>query len=212
MCFFLEIQKYQKEESKNQKMADEMAALIQTNKELKLKIIRLERDLEQANENSQAAGGDLDQSHEEDLTSSKVKLTKLYEENSNLIEKEKEYLQHIDSLQSEIVLLRKTLSDCEHSKTELQLKVTTLIREIEKLRRELNNKNRDRDKETFKAFVQLKREVQQLREENEFLRTRIKSNKSLVHLPAIITSQSPGDQYQPRIGSDKPKKHSTKST
>lgn len=190
-------------ESKNKSIKDEIAALIQTNKEQKFKISRLEKDLAN-NENKDGSS-----EQEEIINTLKSKLAKLYKENTALESKQKEYIHTIDSFKSEIALLRKSLSDSETMRKEMQDQLNELITEIDLLKKMFASKDRekDRDRENFKEFVQLKREVQHLREENEFYRNRQPSGKSSGHLPMLRSSgggSGKGTTVK-RIPSEKPK-------
>ena len=181
-------------EAKNKDLREEINSLVQKNKELEFKISRLEKELKVGD----SSGPDKD----ELVHTLKSRLAKTLKEKSALEDKEKEYLQITEQLRSEMAKYKKALSDSEGMRRQMQVELEMLLRELDGLKRHLAKSDKERERENFKEFVQLKRDVQLLREENEMLKNRHKSSKSMPgHLPLLKGATGAGRQVKSRTGS-----------
>ncbi|KAK2162195.1 hypothetical protein LSH36_102g08008 [Paralvinella palmiformis] len=179
-------------EEQNKSLKDQLSASSQKIKELEFKIRNLERDLSQQGVSEQ----------DEILVALKNKLEKMHKDRTVCEEREKDFQNLIDDLKDENGKLRRALDDSERMRLEMRAQMEHLLSELATLRKQTVA---DRDRQTFKDFVQVKRELASVKEENDELRMRMKfstgRDKDLV-LPNL-RGADPRNGVYTRIGSTK---------
>lgn len=123
---------------------------------------------------------------EELMVSLKNKLTKFHKEKDIWEAKEATMQEEINSNEDEIAKLRRSLHDSERMRQEMNAQVETLLHELQGHRRASAAMN---DSRTFREFVQVKRELAQVKEENEQLKLRIVAKVKSNSLPIIKQAQ-----------------------
>ncbi len=171
-----EIQRLRNVQERNLELIEEVKEVTQKNKELHYKISRLHKEIEESGKPEQ---DDL-------LNTLKTKLAKLYKEKSHFEEKEKEYERQMEELKDENGKLRRALTDSDRMRGEMNDKMEAVIHELNNLKRQSTQSARER--QHFKDFVQLKRDMGLLRQENDELKTRLKlatGNGKMGNLPSL---------------------------
>ena len=101
----------------------------------------------------------------------RIKLQKLHKEKSVWQEKEQQYQTNTDNLQAEIAKLRKALTDSERMRGEMHAQLDEVIKELNLLKSRASG---EKESQTFKEFVKVKRELAIVMEENEKLKGQLK--------------------------------------
>ena len=158
----------------NEHLREQLSESHQKNKELEFKVSRLERDLTDTGQTEQ----------EELMGTLKNKLTLLHREKSLWSDKQKDYESEIAALREEVAKLRRALNDSERMRSDLHEQMDELLKELNALRQRMTSESNG---QAFKEFVQLKREMTSLREENDDLRGRLKAKTGTV-LPSLKQS------------------------
>ena len=150
--------------------------MLQKNKELQFRLSRAQKEIEDAGLNHQ----------EELMTSIRNKLAKLHKEKSIWTEKEEQFDKNINDLKDENGKLRRALVDSERMRQEMNQQMEAVLQELYALRKSASEAG---DSRTFKDFVQVKRELVQLKEENEHLKFKLSQGKSN-SLPSLKGAQT----------------------
>lgn len=161
-----EIQRLQYVDDKCRNMGDQISELNQQKQELQFRIDRLQRDLGDSGFNKQ----------EDILSTLKSKLSKLHLEKQDFESRDKERESLIRDLQEELERLRKAYGDSERMRADLKVQYDALVLELNQLKRQTSG-----DRQTFRDFVQLKRDMASVVEENEELKIRLKLGKTKHH-------------------------------
>ena len=132
-------------------------------KELEFRIAKLQKD----------AGTEGLKQQEELMNSLRINLQKLHKEKSIWEQKDQEYQTTEEDLKAEIAKLRKALGDSERMRGEMHVQLDQVIEELNLLK----NQSTQDNSQAFKEFVKVKRELGQVREENEELRARLRTKK-----------------------------------
>ena len=120
------------------------------------------------------------------MTSLRNKLTKLHKEKSIWTEKEVQMNKEIEDLKDENGKLRRALFDSERMRQDMHGQMERVLEELFTLRKASMAAG---DSRTFKDFVQIKRELAQVKEENQELKTKTTSREKLNSLPTLKGSQ-----------------------
>ena len=161
--------------SKNMDLEQQIAESKQKIKELQFTISRQERLLE---ENGGSSGSDQTNL----IESLRKKLVKLHNEKMAFTLKETEYQDLIEQLQEEISQLKAQIQDLLSEKGTIAKQLKNALQELAKYRGKQSGDNIN-----FKDFVQLKREMVLLKQENDELKLKIKGNKPL--LPKLMKNE-----------------------
>ena len=159
-------------ERSNVEMQHKINELTQRNKELLIRLEKAESMLVEFESKSEK---------EELVQTLKNKLSKLHKEKCVFEQKEKEYAFIIQELKEENTKLKRDLNDSEKMRRELQQRLDKHLQEMNDCKR----KTHVDEKQTFKDFVQLKREMANLRSENEELKQQIKQINSNRSFPSL---------------------------
>ncbi|XP_013391044.1 myosin heavy chain, clone 203 isoform X3 [Lingula anatina] len=147
-----EIQKMSKAKAE---LSEELVAARQESRELRFQVAQLEKELTDLKN---------DKSKDELIEALRKKLTKLNNEKKEFAQKEKDYEDLIARLRAQIAELQIRVEKSETIRQELEREIERLLKEIEKLKKHIGA---DR---SFKNFVELKRELNFVKDENEDLR------------------------------------------
>ena len=161
-------------------MDDELRALRQHNNELQLKLSRLQQQ-QHDDDVSDVSRGELD--------ALRGRLNKLQCEKTAWTRRESDYSADIASLRAQNDELTQLVASSEHAQSTLRTRLNEALAELSRLKKTLAA--RDRDKENFKEFVQLKRELAQLQDENARLRAKASSSSSSSAAAAKKSKSSP---------------------
>ena len=159
-----EIERLNNRGDSNKELKDQICELKQKNREFELKTGKLERDLAEAE-------GVKDKKHAQLAEAFRSRYDKLLKEKSDQEEKYKGLDALLKERNLEIERLQKALQKSEGEKTILHDEMTVLQEEIASLRHRLSQ---DHVKQTFKDFVQVKRELASVKIENDDLRQKMK--------------------------------------
>ena len=176
-----EIEHLNSVKERNDHLIEELQEANQKNKEFEFRVARLERDLDDRGYKEQ----------EDCMNTLKSKLTLLHKERSTWGDKQSSYLTEVQELKEEIAKLRKALVDSERMRGDLHKQIETLMEELDALRQKSAF---DRTGQVFKDFVQLKRDVAYLREENEDLKGRMRPRSGL--LPTLKANGATASSVQ----------------
>ena len=157
-------------EDKCGELTESLTELRQFSQEQEFKMSRLQKEASDSGAAQQ----------EELLAALRSKLTKIHKERTDLQGKLEVLQRENCDLQSENGKLRRVHADSERMRGQLQQDYNKLLQEMSLLQR---HTSASQDKQSFKEFVQLKRDYGVLKEENEALKGRLKNNK--ISLPAI---------------------------
>ena len=158
----LELQRYQKVEDDNKALMEELAFAEQTNQELRFQMSKLEHNLGESGMNQQ----------EELLSTLRARLKKVHAERADALDKADKCQAGNDDLCAEIEGLRKALSDSERMREEMKAQIETLMREMAALMH--RKPHAEIDSQNFKDFVHVKRELANVKQENESLRMQLR--------------------------------------
>ncbi|CAH1780181.1 unnamed protein product [Owenia fusiformis] len=162
-----EIEKLQGQMRKSGSLGNQLAEAQQKGKELQIKLETVLKELKES-QNSPQQDKDL-------VDKLKNKLGKLNKERSVFESREKEHLELIAQLKLELDTVNGRMEIMNMEKEELIEEVKALSNEIEFLKR---RSSVDQDKQAFKEFVKVKRELNSLRAENFELKGKLKSRAS----------------------------------
>ena len=118
---------------------------------------------------------------EELMTSLRNKLSKLHKEKSVWIEKEVQLDKDVQDLKDENTKLRRALVDSERMRQDMHGQMEATLEELHTLRK-VSMAAGDR---TFKDFVKIKRELAQVKEENEELKMKLTTKGKSNSLPSF---------------------------
>ena len=139
-------------------------------------------------ERAQRELGDSAQKQQEEfMTSLRNKLTKLHKEKSIWIDKEVQFDKEIEDLKDENGKLRRALLDSERMRQDMHGQMERVLEELYALRKASTTVG---ESKTFKDFIQIKRELAQMKEENEELKLRITTREKSNSLPSLKGSQT----------------------
>ena len=127
-------------------------------------------------------GDSAQKQQEEFMTSLRNKLTKLHKEKAVWVDKEVLLDKEIQDLKDENGKLRRALLDSERMRQDMHGQMERVLEELYALRKASMTAGENR---TFKDFVQIKRELAQVKEENEDLKSRITTRKKSNSLPSL---------------------------
>ena len=190
----VELQRLQQDDSgRGRGLDDELRALRQHNNELQLKLSRLQQ------QHTDDDDGDVSRG---ELDALRARLAKLQSEKMAWTRRESDYNSDIAALRAQHSELTQLVASSEHAQSTLRTRLNEALAELSRLKKTLAA--RDRDKENFKEFVQLKRELAQLQDENARLRAKASSSSSAAakksksspavavataeHLPSLATT------------------------
>ena len=177
----------------NKGLIDELSATNQKIKELEFKVRSLEKDLSDEGQTDQ----------DDIMTALKIKLQQMHKEKLHHEENDKELRKSIGDLKDENVKLRRALDDSERMRMELRSQMEQLMAELNTLKKQTMN---DKDRQTFKDFVNVKRELLTVKEENEELKIKLKFSGSKERervLPILKGTESYTSGSIVRLGSAK---------
>ncbi len=184
-----EIRRLEFVDDRNRNLTEEVTGAEQKIKELQFKIRGLEREREK------------DHNAEDDaavIEALKGKLVKLHTDKSELESQNKQFNKTIEELQDENDKLRRALNDSERMRMELRQRNEDLQQEILSLQGQMTSQ---RDRQTFRDFVDLKRELVAVKDDNDKLKAKLKTTskggKMGVLLPSLSADGRPpsgGDQ------------------
>ncbi|KAK3085917.1 hypothetical protein FSP39_010575 [Pinctada imbricata] len=161
----------------NEALTLELQEVNQKNTELNYRIGRLEKQIQES-------------AHEQDKNSLienlKVKIVQMQKERGIATEKEQQQDKLIKHLYSEIDSLQQTLSKTENAKQKLNEEHQKLLQEYEKFKKQYMV---DSQHKTFKDFVDLKRQLSAVKNENEDLKYIAKAH-AVSSLPSLKESVS----------------------
>ena len=127
-------------------------------------------------------GDSAQKQQEEFMTSLRNKLTKLHKEKAVWVDKEVLLDKEIQDLKDENGKLRRALLDSERMRQDMHGQMERVLEELYALRKASMTAGENR---TFKDFVQIKRELAQVKEENEDLKSRITTREKSNSLPSL---------------------------
>ena len=188
-----EIQRFRTVEDDNKALTEELAYAEQTNQELRFQISKLEHTLGDSGVNQQ----------EELLAMLRAKLKKVHGERSDALEQVTKCQATNEDLDAENGGLRRALADSERMRGELRAQMEALMQEMAALMR--NKSSVEIDGGNFKDFVHVKRELANVRRENETLRQRLRPVRDGA-LPQLkssgsLTSSSSSVRSEKKAGS-----------
>ena len=177
-----EISRLSHVEAHNGDLLAEVKEVNQVNKELQFRVSKLERELGESGRHDT----------EEILLTLRNRLTKLHKEKSLWEEKEKQYIKQIEELKEENAKLRRALADSESMRENLSVQMEEILKEFDRLKR---HSSHERDKQSFKDFVALKRDLQHVRHENDELKTMVKlatggKGRIIATLPSVYNNET----------------------
>ncbi|XP_074646558.1 uncharacterized protein LOC141902636 [Tubulanus polymorphus] len=177
----MEIEKLTKNNIGYKKLSDEVDLLAQKNREQQLKIDKLEKQLNDCNDEEQRKLVDL----------LKTKLSKLHKEKLTFTEKETDFARIIDELRAEVETLKAHIGRFEADKLQLLMELEFVhgrVRDLESQLVKYQSVERDRN---FKDFVAVKRTVNLLKDENDELKQKlVTKSKSTSMLPSLKGTES----------------------
>ena len=139
---------------------------------MQFRLERAQRELEESGLKQQ----------EEFMTSLRNKFNKLHKEKSVWVEKQVQMNKEIEDLKDENGKLRRALLDSERMRQDMHGQMEGVLEELYALRKASMAAG---DSRTFKDFVQIKRELAHVKEENNELKTRITSREKSNSLPSL---------------------------
>ncbi|XP_064641666.1 paramyosin-like isoform X2 [Lineus longissimus] len=193
----IELRRLQQIEADNERFMQDIKDLAQKNKEMQFKIGRMEREVDEAGDAQESANM---------VDILKHKLAKLQKEKRALSNVGAQNGHSLDGLKDQIEELVKRIRQLEMEKARMLEEIELLKHELLAHKRSPTSSSVDRDQKTFKEFVQLKRELTTLREENESLKLKLRAKASAT-LPMLVDRVSPAIS----VGSSKDRKKSLPS-
>ena len=177
-----EIQRLLILKEENKQLSTEVKEVNQQNTELKLKLKKLEE-----------AADDKDNRNSDEtlLASMKDKLTRLNRERAVHMMREKEYVTNVKKLGEEKDQLLKMCNEAEESNKILTQQIHQLKEGLSELT--ITNTKIMREGVNFREFVQLKKELVRVKEENEQLKKLITKTSRHSSLPALTGTGQQGD-------------------
>lgn len=157
---------------KNSALSQELRAKTQKIYELDFRLEKMEKEM---NENPE------DGDKISLIENLKIKVTQMQAERTMGTERERNYEKMIKELQAEVEKLREALSICEVAKHRLFVDYKKLLEEYNKLKEKYAS---DSQHKTFQDFVQLKRQLNHVKTENDDLKQIAKSTSGS-NLPAL---------------------------
>ena len=139
----------------------EMKALRQQKQELELRLARLQQETK------------TDSNNDDSVASLQALVARLRSNVTASEQREVECVRNLDELRIEHAQTKHVLADSQQARVALEQSMAGAHDEIVRLRKQLAL--RDRERESFAEFVQLKRDAQALQRENELLRSKIKT-------------------------------------
>lgn len=152
---------------KNKELKQEVLELVQKNTELNFRIKNLEREVGE---------GKIEEDKVKLIENLKIKITQMQTERGIASEKERHYEKVIKQLQNEVETSKEQLVQTALSKQKLYEEYQKVWKELEKMKKQYAV---DSQQKSFKDFVQLKRELNTVKHENEDLRQKAKGSSSL---------------------------------
>ena len=175
-------------------LSEQLTALTQTNTELQYRL----------QHSQQQQTGDM--AFSDQLSALQTRLTKLHKEKVAFEAKQKQHESTIAGMSAEVERLRRAYADSERMRAELRVQYDALLQEVAQLRNQAGG-----DRQTFRDFVQLKRDLLTVTEENEELRTRLKRARSKSN-----SQKSPSDDATVAVSklsvTDRPDRRGSKET
>lgn len=152
---------------KNRELKQEIQELVQKNTELNYRVKSLEREV---GENK------MEEDKVKLIENLKVKINQMQAERAIASERERNYEKVIKQLRNEVETSKEQLVQTALSKQKLYEEYQKVWKELEKLRKQYAA---DSQQKSFKDFVQLKRELNTVKHENDDLRQKAKGSSSL---------------------------------
>ena len=200
---FSQLQNLQELRTQNDTLSNDYKSVLQKNVELKHKIDKLEFDLKESVANNISDQTQL-------IENLKNKLGKLHKERSISSEKEQFYERNIGDLKYEIARLEEKLQSAEVTKDRILEEYYKVQKELEYMKKMYSS---DSKQKHFKDFVKLKREINNLKDENQELKKATKalstSSGSVLSLPML--RYEPAEPMLKSHGERKKKGSSVKS-
>ncbi|XP_060066404.1 repetitive organellar protein-like [Ylistrum balloti] len=160
--------------ARNNQLLQELREANQKNMELNFRLSKLEKELSQQEE---------DKDKVTLIENLKVKVTQMQAERGSALEKERNYEKLIRELQAEIMSLKESYVILESDKQRIYAEYQRIMTELMYLRKK---DSIDSASKSFKDFVQLKRELNEVKSENSDLRRMVKPSQ----LPMLKDSES----------------------
>ena len=154
----------------------EMKALQQQNHELQLRLSRHEQQTDSTFQDG------------ETVTSLQELVAQLRSDVTASEQREAECMRNLDALRVESAQSKRALAEAEQVRVAMEENLAGADHELSRLRKQLAA--RERDRETFADFVQLKRDAQALQRENELLRSKIKPRTVKKPKPADVSTSA----------------------
>lgn len=152
---------------KNRELKQEIQELVQKNTELNYRVKSLEREV---GENK------MEEDKVKLIENLKIKINQMQAERGIASERERNYEKVIKQLRNEVETSKEQLVQTALSKQKLYEEYQKVWKELEKLRKQYAA---DSQQKSFKDFVQLKRELNSVKHENDDLRQKAKGSSSL---------------------------------
>lgn len=166
---------------RNKELKQEVQELVQKNTELNYRISHLEREVSDSR---------MEEEKVKLIENLKVKITQMQTERGIASERERHFEKIIKQLQNEVETSKEQLVQTALSKHKLFEEYQKVLKELEKLRKQYAV---DSHQKTFKDFVQLKRELNTVKNENQDLKQKAKGPGSLPTLKdEAISSKNNG--------------------
>ncbi|XP_069114547.1 myosin heavy chain, embryonic smooth muscle isoform-like [Argopecten irradians] len=160
--------------ARNNTLLQELREANQKNMELNFRLSKLEKELAQQEE---------DKDKVTLIENLKVKVTQMQAERGSALEKERNYEKMLKELQAEMMSLKESYVILELDKQRIYTEYQRLLGELMHLRKK---DSIDSASKSFKDFVQLKRELNEVKSENSDLRRMVKPSQ----LPMLKDSES----------------------
>lgn len=160
--------------ARNNMLLQELREANQKNMELNFRLSKLEKELAQQEE---------DKDKVTLIENLKVKVTQMQAERGSALEKERNYEKMLKELQAEMMSLKESYVILELDKQRIYTEYQRLLGELMHLRKK---DSIDSASKSFKDFVQLKRELNEVKSENSDLRRMVKPSQ----LPMLKDSES----------------------
>lgn len=163
---------------KNRELKQEIQELVQKNTELNYRVKSLEREV---GENK------MEEDKVKLIENLKIKINQMQAERGIASERERNYEKVIKQLRNEVETSKEQLVQTALSKQKLYEEYQKVWKELEKLRKQYAA---DSQQKSFKDFVQLKRELNTVKHENDDLRQKAKGSSSLPTLKDDISKSN----------------------
>ncbi|XP_033754340.1 myosin-9-like isoform X2 [Pecten maximus] len=160
--------------ARNNQLIQELREANQKNMELNFRLSKLEKELAQQEE---------DKDKVTLIENLKVKVTQMQAERGSALEKERNYEKMLKELQAEMMSLKESYVIVELDKQRIYTEYQKVLAELMYLRKK---DSIDSASKSFKDFVQLKRELNEVKTENSDLRRMVKPSQ----LPMLKDSDS----------------------